>query len=207
MSIRLPFQEWGPTPSSINNKGLTLSSVADKGLIPLVCDVPLTSTGLACRPQSNPKGKPSRPKQHTFVLALFPAWSEGQQNTRRKGPMMNASRWLANTNKYFPAPKPNIKSHTQKASQLPNLPSNISQLQSLTSKYATKAFNHKPQWPREPVSLTGSLVPWFLGSVSCLRATILNSCGCSTLLALLFPVLPRYRKFVVSANCYELVIK
>ena len=26
--------------------------------------------------------------------------------------MMNASRWLANTNKYFPAPKPNIKSHT-----------------------------------------------------------------------------------------------
>ena len=54
MSIRLPFQEWGPTPL-IHNKGPTLL-VADKGLIPLVCDTPLTSTGLACRPQSNPKG-------------------------------------------------------------------------------------------------------------------------------------------------------
>ena len=135
MSIRLPFQEWGPTPL-INNKGLTLS-VAGKGLIPLVCDAPLTSTGLACRPQSNPKGKPSRPKRHTFVLALFPDLQkppEGQQNTRRKGPMMNASRWLANTNKYFPAPKPNIKPHTHGTPQMARLTNKKTQTQRCSSQ-------------------------------------------------------------------------
>ena len=119
MSIRLPFQEWGPTPL-INNKGLTLQ-VADKGLIPLVCDAPLTSTGLACRPQSNPKGKPSLPTTHLCVGPFSRVICKGQQNTRRKGPMMNASRWLANTNKYFPAPKPNIKSHTHGTPQMARL--------------------------------------------------------------------------------------
>ena len=89
MSIRLPLQEWGPTPL-INNKGPMLP-VADKGLMPIVCDVPLTSTGLACRPQSNPKGKPSRPKRHTFVLALFScvickSRPKGNRTREGKGP-------------------------------------------------------------------------------------------------------------------------